>query len=125
MSELKIEDIRVGSLVENQGGYHFISSVYSPSPREPEYMSDVPLVDLIDGGIRTVRLDECKGIPITKVDVSKVKNLELRESSTKRAYWSHLGNPLIPIDYLHELQDIYRLIVGVELEVTTELFKQV
>ena len=83
---MKAEELRVGNLVEYNGMQWVVLSIIYPSPRDDKY-SGKWLLELSNGGIITVPLEECMPIPLTEEWLEKT-NLE-------KFMWGHKINGIL------------------------------
>lgn len=133
---MKIEELRIGNYVEYNGCTGIVSAIHSPMPCEDEHFNDIGIVELILGGIVTVRIDEIKPIPLTEELLLKF-GFELR-CKTEEGVIYGIGNTTliychtddndfgfflngyhndVYIRLFHQLQNLYYSLTGQELEI--------
>lgn len=61
-----IEELRIGNYVEYNGCTGVVYAVHSPIPCDDEHFRDIGIVELVLGGIVTVRIDEIQPITLTE-----------------------------------------------------------
>ena len=123
---MKATELRHGNLVEYNGIMWVVLSITYPSPRNDNY-SDKWLLELSNGGIITVTLDECNPILLTYKWLESVKgdgsfrlrfNKSIAAFEVERKYTSLDGEEWIFISncrYIHEWQNLYFALTGEEL----------
>jgi hypothetical protein len=126
---MKLEELRIGNLVSQNGFFGYVYSIESALPRQEQRFSDKDLVTLFDNGITTMTIDEIKPIPLTEEWLVKfgfnefeknyrtffVNNkFKIEMSNTGNIYYNKLWIP-----YVHTLQNLYFSLTGVELDLTS------
>lgn len=135
---MKANELRIGSLVSQNGFFGYVYSIESALPRKEEMLSDKDLVTLFDNGITTVPIDEIKPIPLTKYWLKRLGFEEGFHDTDMRiqvsidcsmsiwicdkTYNCLIGYDLIlTIKYVHQLQNLYFALTGVELELSSNV----
>lgn len=124
---MKATELRHGNLVEYNGIMWVVLSITYPSPRNDNY-SDKWLLELSNGGIITVTLDECNPIPLTYEWLERFGWVKSKD----RSYFWHDSNftlwfndnglfiesvgGKLYIKQVHQLQNLYFALTGEELQ---------
>lgn len=131
------KDLMKGNIVEYNGYYAVVYSIFGPYPNSDERFNNKECVDLILGGIATVTIDEINPVTLTEEILLKcgfiydvdfdgiVLDLDCGVSfgfdSTILYYHGNLESYWVDIlkevKYIHELQNIIFDLTGQELEI--------
>src|SRR5690606_29504959 len=63
---MNIVDLKIGNYVEYNGMNVIITELLTPKPRKPESFNNVPVVEVLCGGLIDCPLSEINPIPITE-----------------------------------------------------------
>lgn len=119
---MKIEELCVGDTVLHNGVEHKVYGLYSAEPNKDERFNNKPLVDLFDGGVHTVPIDEIEGKEITLNDLIALGATKNRYNATryhikecvyydtvKKTFYIPYFLGLNNITHLHHVENLLKL----------------
>lgn len=139
---MEIRDLRIGNYVEYNGMSTVVTELLSPAPRQPERFNNVPVVGLLCDGLITCPLSEVSPILVRSellinlgfenefdelngslYDIyylpGNLISKYIIEYSLKDKCWYFTDDCEINIQvkYLHQIQNLYYMLVGAELNI--------
>ena len=128
------KELRIRNLIEYNNQDWIISGIASPKPLKDKRFSDKWIVELYDGGLISVALDDCNPIPLTE---EWLINFGFKRF-TRGVGWDELSNGIVTLTYVptnkgeliafryatdsygyiktvHHLQTLYFALTGEEL----------
>jgi hypothetical protein len=130
--EMKVNELRIGNLVEYNDCLAYVYSVESAEPRVNSNFNDKEIVTLQLNGLTTVTINEVQPIPLTEEWLLKFGFERLHQSNyillengsesfhlceTIFSYWvlEFKGLHWSRIQHVHQLQNLYQALTGEEL----------
>ena len=128
---LKVQELRIGNLVSQNGFFGYVYSIESALPREEERFSDKDVITLFDNGLTTVPIEEIIPIRLNERWLMRFGFSELEKNyrtffvnNKFKLEMSNGGNVYYGkfwLPYVHSLQNLYFALTGVELELSSNV----
>ena len=139
---IDVKDLRIGSLVSQNGSYGYVYSIESPEPKNNKRFSDKVVITLFDNGLEVVPINEIKPILLTEEFLSKfgaiphynlnydyftfelVTDFRMTNYLLKKQkdgsfeFTSKEGSFERNIKHVHQLQNLFYALTGQELTLT-------
>lgn len=124
---MKANELRIGNYIV-QG---CIYSINSPEPRNDEF-NDKFIITLINRGLLSIDLDFALPLSISKITIDNISlndksmlggDIVFIEDTKDWIIKNKYGKNIVIGKYVHQLQNLYFALTGVELELTSNIDK--